>query len=342
MVLALVEHDGGVPAEASLESLTLARGLAAEDGELAAVAFDTDGSGPGEGGGGSSGEGGPADGDGLADDLAAYGVTELDRVTHDRLDRYAPEAWAASVSQLVDELAPEAVVAPGTDRGHEVLAGVAARQSLPLAANCVAVAPGEPGEPYELERQRWGGSLIEHARLDAGTKLLTVPPHEVAAEPTERADVTVRSFAPSLDDSQFRVRVSRVEESDEEGVPLGEARVVVGGGRGVGSAEDYAILEELADLLEGTVGASRAAVNEGWRPHDDQVGLTGTKIAPDLYVACGISGAVQHMVGCKGAKNILAINTDPEAAIIQKAEYAVIGDLHEVVPAITEAVREAE
>jgi electron transfer flavoprotein alpha subunit len=125
-------------------------------------------------------------------------------------------------------------------------------------------------------------------------------------------------------------------------VPLGEARVVVGGGRGVGRAEDFDQLEELADALGGALGASRAAVNEGWRPHDDQIGLTGAKISPDIYIPCGISGAVQHMVGCKGAANILAVNTDPEAAIIQKADYAVIGDLHEVVPALTEAVREAE
>lgn len=149
----------------------------------------------------------------------------------------------------------------------------------------------------------------------------------------------MEAFTPALDDSHLRVRVERVEESDVEGVPLGEARVVVGGGRGVGGPEDFDKLEELADLLGGAVGSSRAAVNEGWRPHDDQIGLTGAKISPDIYIACGISGAVQHMVGCKGSENIIAINTDPEAAIMQNGDYAVIGDLHEVVPALCDAIR---
>jgi electron transfer flavoprotein alpha subunit len=131
------------------------------------------------------------------------------------------------------------------------------------------------------------------------------------------------------------VQLARVEESDTGGVPLGEARVVVGGGRGTDG--DYAALEELTDAVPNTaLGASRAAVNEGWRPHDDQIGQTGAKIAPEIYIPAGISGAVQHMVGCKGAENILAINTDPEAAIIQKADYAVIADLHEVAPAVAE------
>lgn len=323
MVLAFVEYDNDAVSDVSLELLTMARDLAAQvDEPLSAVVI---------------GDVGDVD-----DVLAAYGVTDLYCVEHEQIDEhdYAPEAWAECICQLTDELSPEILIAPGTDRGHEVLAHVSAKRDLPMAANCLDVTPGEP---YTIERQNWGGSLIEHAQLTAETKLLTVPPHEIGAEPaSEGMNATVHGFTPTVDDSQFRVHVSGFEESDIEGVPLGEARVVVGGGRGVGSAEDYDQLETLADLLGGTVGSSRAAVNEGWRPHDDQIGLTGTKIAPDIYIACGISGAVQHMVGCKGAQNILAINTDPEAAIIGKAEYAVIGDLHEIVPAITEAVRDAQ
>ncbi|MFC6962449.1 electron transfer flavoprotein subunit alpha/FixB family protein [Halocatena marina] len=321
MILSLIEHEDGTPSDVSLQMLTLARDIAEQtDSSLAAIVF--------------------GDGDAVTDAVATQGVEDVYSVTHDRLDVYAPEAWAESVDQLVEELDPEAVLAAGTDRGHEVLAHVVARRDLPMAANCTEV---DVGDAYEVTRQRWGGSLIEHARFESGMPVLTTAAHEIAAEPaTEAADVTTHDFTPTLDDDDFRVRVSRREESDAEGIPLGEARIVVGGGRGVGSSEDFDQLEELAELLGGTVGSSRAAVNEGWRPHDDQIGLTGAKIAPKLYVACGISGAVQHMVGCKGADNILAINTDPETSIIQKGEYAVIGDLHEVVPALNEAIRNGQ
>ncbi|MFC7229912.1 electron transfer flavoprotein subunit alpha/FixB family protein [Salinirubellus salinus] len=321
MVLALVEHEAGVPEDSSLEMLTLARGVAEETDEpLTAVVVG-------------------AEAAGVADDLGTYGVETVYVVDHERLDDYAPVAWATSVDQLAADLDPDAVVAPGSTRGHEVLAHVAARREQSMAANCIEVTTGEE---YELTRQRWGGTLLEEARLGGDTKLLTAAAHEVSAEPADSpTEPAVESFDPSLDEEAFEVRVTRHEASDVEGVPLGEARVVVGGGRGVGGPDGYDQLEELADLLGGAVGASRAAVNEGWRPHDDQVGQTGAKISPKLYVACGISGAVQHMVGCKGAENILAINTDPEAAIIQKARWAVVGDLHEVVPELNESIRSA-
>jgi electron transfer flavoprotein alpha subunit len=315
-VLALVEQEAGEPLEESLEALTMARGVAAAtSSSLEAVAVGDEGA-------------------ALADELGTYGVARLHHVVLDGVDGYAAGAWGQALATLASEGPAEAVVAPGSDRGQEVLAHAGAVLDLPMAANCLEV---DAGEEYAVTRQRWGGSLEERARLSAETALLSAAPHEhdvePAAEPTDPAVVEVTS------DAGDHVAVDRVEESEAEGVPLSEARVVVSGGRGVGNAADYDQLEELADLLGGTVGASRAAVNEGWRPHDDQVGLTGAKISPDIYIACGISGAVQHMVGCKGADNILAINTDPDAAIIQQGEYAVIGDLHEVVPALNEAIR---
>jgi electron transfer flavoprotein alpha subunit len=152
----------------------------------------------------------------------------------------------------------------------------------------------------------------------------------------------VDAFTPTLDDADLRVRVAeRMSEGTGGGVSLADAPVVVSGGRGAGSAEGFAPIEELAALLGGAVGCSRAVTIAGWRPHTDQVGQTGTKIAPEIYIACGISGATQHMAGCRGARRILAINSDPEASIMLHADYAVIGNLHEVLPAVSAAVRKA-
>jgi electron transfer flavoprotein alpha subunit len=162
--------------------------------------------------------------------------------------------------------------------------------------------------------------------------ILTVAPHAVA--PVE--DVEVTELASGADTS---VLVQERVRADGGGISLAEASVVVSGGRGVGSAEGFAVIEELAELLDAAVGCSRAVTMAGWRPHTDQVGQTGTKISPEIYIACGISGATQHMAGAKGAKKLLAINPDAEAPIFASADYAVIGDLHEVVPAISEEIR---
>jgi electron transfer flavoprotein alpha subunit len=137
------------------------------------------------------------------------------------------------------------------------------------------------------------------------------------------------------------VHVEEHVTASTAGVSLADANVVVSGGRGVGSAEGFVLIEELAQLLGGAVGCSRAVTSAGWRPHTDQVGQTGTKISPEIYIACGISGATQHMAGCKGAKKLLAINEDGEASIFASADYAVIGDLHEVLPAISAEIRKA-
>jgi electron transfer flavoprotein alpha subunit len=244
---------------------------------------------------------------------------------------YAPEAWARAIV----ELEPDVAVAAGTDRGHEVMAHVAARLDAPLAANCVDVRVD--GDSFLLTRQRWGGSLLEEARLSGTPKLLTVAPHAVAAD---GAPADVKELTPSLDEG-VRVRVTRRDEPEAGTVRLDTARVVVGGGRGVGSAEGFAVLEELASLLGGAVGGSRVVTNLGWRPHADQVGQTGARIAPELYIACGISGAIQHIVGCKAAKRILVVNKDKDAPIVARADYAVIGDLHEILPALVAELQKA-
>ncbi|MFP4589918.1 MAG: electron transfer flavoprotein subunit alpha/FixB family protein [Halobacteriales archaeon] len=319
MVLALVEHDDGEAPEESLQALTLARSVADGAGETLSAAAFGDGV------------------DDLAPALEGQGVEALHRIEHDDLDGYAPRALARALDQLADELDATAVVAPGTDRGQEVLAHLGALADRPVAANCLTV---EVGDEYDITRQRWGGSLIEHARIGGDRKLLTVALHELPVEADAGGESpAIQAFEPDLDAADTAVSVERFEPSEEEGIALADADIVIGGGRGVGSAEGFEPLEELAAILDAAVGSSRAAVNEGWRPHDDQIGLTGERIAPEIYIAAGISGAVQHMVGTKGAKHILAINTDPEAGIIQKSSWAVLGDLHEVVPAITEELR---
>jgi electron transfer flavoprotein alpha subunit len=261
---------------------------------------------------------------GLGGDVAA--------IAFDAAEDYAPAAWAQTLVELAQQRSASAVVAPGTDRGNEVLAHIAAKLDQPMSANCVSVTPGEPAT---VMRMRWGGSLLEEARVHGAPLLLSVAAHAVAAAPV--SDVEIVPVTGS--DADRVVRVSETVPASTAGVSLADADVVVSGGRGVGSAEGFSVIEELAALLGGAVGCSRAVTSAGWRSHSDQVGQTGTKISPEIYIACGISGATQHMAGCKGAKRLLAINPDGEASIFASADYAVIGDLHEVVPAISAEIR---
>jgi electron transfer flavoprotein alpha subunit len=319
MILAFIEHLQGAPTMLSLEVLTMAMRLAGSSGEpVEAMAI------------GESAK--PA-----AGILSSYGIESLHVADDARLAEYAPLAWGQSLSELISETKPSLVIGTASDRGSEVMAHAAARLKLPLAANCTDVAPGDP---FVVTRQRWGGSLLEEARVKGDVKLLTLAAHAVTAEASGiRSQIRIRSWMPKLEDSDFRVRLIPEVEADSGKISLAQARVVVGGGRGVGSAEGFAALEELATYLGGTVGCSRAVTSLGWRPHADQVGQTGTRIAPDLYIACGISGAIQHMVGCRAAKHILAINTDANAPIVAQADYAVIGDVHKVLSAVNAEIR---
>jgi electron transfer flavoprotein alpha subunit len=308
VVLVLVEQTDGRATDPSLQALTIARSVGHPVHALL-IGSDVD--------------------------LSRHGVAVSHVAEHEALAGFAPDGWAATLGDLADRLQASAVLAAGTERGNDVMARLAARSDLPLAANCTAVAPGPP---VTLTRLRWGGSLLEESRLNSSRPLITIAPHAV---PIEEAlvETKVEKFTPQLTEKDMRVHVAEHVGAAGGGISLTEAKVVVSGGRGVGSKDGFAIIEELAGLLNAAVGCSRAVTSAGWRPHTDQVGQTGTKIAPDIYIACGISGATQHMAGCKGAKKILAINADGEAPIMLSADFAVIGDLKEIVPAISAEIR---
>lgn len=319
-VLVIVEHDRGTISTHALGVLTAARNLAKQIGSpLEAVTVG-------------------ANADALADTCGKFGATVVHQLHHDALIDYGPEAWGEAVTQLIKSINPKVVMGSGTDRGHEVIAQVSARLDLPASMNCTEFDDSFDGSnSLKVVRTRWGGSLMEAAELDAPIKLVTLANHTVDASesPVSASAKSMNVDLPAAVLHSFvRDRVERVA-----GVTLATAPVVVSGGRGVGSADAFAPLEELASLLGGVVGCSRAVTNNGWRNHTDQVGQTGTRIAPDVYIACGISGAIQHWVGAMASKNIIAINTDKEANIVTKAGYAVIGDLHKVVPAISEEIK---
>ncbi|HKY48889.1 MAG TPA: electron transfer flavoprotein subunit alpha/FixB family protein [Acidimicrobiia bacterium] len=299
-VLVFVEHDDGLVTETSLQALTIAGSI----GDVEAVSV------------GSCGVGGW-------------------QIEHPMLSDYAPFAIAESLAQLVGAEMPAAVLAGGTERGNEVMAHLAALLDLPLAANVTRIVPS--GEDWNLTRVRWGGSLLEECTLSAFIKLATVSPHSVTAT-AYGAAASATVFSPELTEAHVTTRVTE-RVTLTEGLTLTTAPVVVSGGRGVGSSEGFQVLEELAALIGGAVGCSRVVTNSGWRPHSDQVGQTGTRVAPDLYIACGISGAIQHWVGMMASKKVLAINTDADAPMVTKADYAVIGDLHPILDAIVAEVK---
>jgi electron transfer flavoprotein alpha subunit len=322
-VICLLEPDGNGVADASLRALALARGLAHSGGQtLAAAIFPAEG----------------ADTAAAITVLTRFGAADLHVVEDDQLKAYAPAAWARSLAGLAEAAAATAVVAAATDHGAEVMAHLGAITGLDVAANCVAATWAAGG--CELIRYRWAGSLLEDAVLEATPALLTAAADAPAALSVGGLETpAVHRHSPELSEGDLLVEAAASAASDGA-VSLATARVVVGGGRGVGGPENFAPLEELAGLLGGAVGVSRVVTSQGWRPHRQQVGQTGTRIAPELYLACGISGAIQHMAGCQTAKHIVAINTDPDAPIISHADYAVIGDLNEVIPALVAALRE--
>ncbi|GAA3839158.1 electron transfer flavoprotein subunit alpha/FixB family protein [Streptomyces phyllanthi] len=323
MILVLIETENGAASEISLETLAFARSLSAEGGGIAIRAVVV---------------GAVEDRDALAAELGTHGAAEVHHAVGEAFTSYAGAAWAAALQAIRESTRSVVVTAAGSPRGNEVLAHLAARLDVPMGSNAVAF---HGLAPFVVTRQVVGGAAMEEMKLDQRPAIFSVAGHSWAVSPVEGASPAAWvEVTPEVAESDLVARVvstgtKEVDHSDS----LKSAKVVVGAGRGAGGADGFGAVAELAELLGGAVGVSRVVTSLGWRPHHEQVGQTGSRISPDLYIPCGISGAIQHWAGCASSKTILAINTDPEAPMMTKANYAVVGDMHEVLPAIIEELK---
>ena len=310
-VLVLVDHTEGDVKKVTAELLTFARRL----GEPAAVFI---GSGF----------------DSAKESLAQYGATKTYVADGADLSSYLVAPAAEVLAKLVAEASPAAVLLASGAEGKEIAGRLAVKTGSGVLTDATDVTAD--GGSITAEQPVFGGSTVVRSTVTTGTPIITVRPNSVAAEAADgsadRVDVSIE-----LSEAAKGARITdRVVEEKGERPELSEAAIVVSGGRGVGSGENFAVIEALADSLGAAVGASRAATDAGWYPHQHQVGQTGKTVSPQLYVAAGISGAIQHRAGMQTSKTIVAINKDPEAPIFELVDFGVVGDLHQVVPALTE------
>ncbi|QSB13662.1 electron transfer flavoprotein subunit alpha/FixB family protein [Natronosporangium hydrolyticum] len=312
-VLVVVEHGDGQVKKVTLEMLTLAR----EVGEPSAVVF------------GAPGTAAP-----LAEKLGEYGAAKVYAAEHAEIDGYLVAPKATVLASLIGEVQPAAVLLGAGQEGKEIAGRVAVKLDNGVLTDVSAIAAD--GTATQVV---FAGATIVTSKVTRGIPLATVRPNSVTPAPADAAaSPPVTELPVTLADSATLVKVvERVAEAKGGRPELSEASVVVSGGRGVGSAENFSLVEELADRLGGAVGASRAATDSGFYPHQYQVGQTGKTVSPQLYVALGISGAIQHRAGMQTSKTIIAVNKDPEAPIFELADLGIVGDLFAVVPqAVTE------
>jgi electron transfer flavoprotein alpha subunit len=274
-----------------------------------------------------------------AGELGQYGADKVLVADDPRLETYTTDAYVSVISELVKANDPAVLLLGASVQGKDLSARLSAALDVGMAQDCTAFAV-EDGNLTATRPVYAGKSYVKVAFENSFPQMATARPNVMAiSEPdaSKSADVVDASF--SLDDGNLKTKVVEVLKDESGKVDLTEADKIVSGGRGMKGPENYKILEDLADLIGASVGASRSAVDAGWRPHSDQVGQTGKVVSPNLYIACGISGAIQHLAGMSTSKVIVAINKDEEAPIFQKADYGVVGDLFDVVPAFTEEVK---
>ncbi len=273
-----------------------------------------------------------------ASELGKYGADKVIVADDPRLEVYTTDAYVSVVAELAEAGEPAFLLFGASVQGKDLSARVSARLGVAVAQDCTEFST-EEGRLVAVRPIYAGKAYARVTFENSWPNMATARPNVMSiGEPdtSRSAEVVDGSF--SLDDGALKTRVVERLKDESGKLDLTEADKIVSGGRGMKGPENYAILEELADQIGATVGASRSAVDAGWRPHSDQVGQTGKVVSPNLYIACGISGAIQHLAGMSTSKVIVAINKDPDAPIFQKADYGVVGDLFNVVPALKEAI----
>ncbi|MBI4634333.1 MAG: electron transfer flavoprotein subunit alpha/FixB family protein [Deltaproteobacteria bacterium] len=274
--------------------------------------------------------------EGIAGELGKYGVDKIYVADNAALEPYTTDAHAAAVFKVVKENDPAILLFGASAQGKDLSARLAGRLATGLATDCTEVKIAD-GKMVAVRPIYAGKCFIEVVSL-ANPQMASLRPNVFPATETAKAGTIVK-FDPGLDAAQLKTKVVEVQKDTSGRADLTEASIIVSGGRGMQGPEGYKILEELADLLNATVGASRAAVDAGWRPLADQVGQTGKVVSPNLYIACGISGAIQHLAGMSSSKYIVAVNKDSEAPIFTKADFGIVDDLFKVVPELTKECR---
>lgn len=270
--------------------------------------------------------------EGAAADLGKFGADKVLVVDHDLLAEYLTDIYVSVTAEVVEKQAAQVVVLGASTQGKDLAARLAARLNAALAMDCIGVKVD--GGSVVATRPMYAGKVYVDVALSGQPQIVAIRPNAMGIEETAKAG-TVEKL--DIDPGQSALQlVDKTLEAEK--VELTEADIIVSGGRGMGGS-DYAVVEALAEALGAAVGASRSAVDEGWRPHSDQVGQTGKVVSPNLYVACGISGAIQHLAGMSSSKVIVAVNKDAEAPLFTKADYGLVGDLFELVPAITAEVK---
>lgn len=272
---------------------------------------------------------------GLVDELASYGADRVHLFDDEALGAYATEPYARALAQVIAETKPWAVLVPFTAMGKDLAPRAAAKAGSALVSDCLALKAD--GEALEARRPMYSGKTLATVRLEAGPRMATLRPNVFplgTPDASRKAEV-----APGKVDTTSRARATAVHASSGGKIELSEAQVVVSGGRGLKGPEHFHLIQELADAFGAAMGASRAVVDAGWVDHQHQVGQTGKTVSPSLYIACGISGAIQHLAGMSSSRCIVAINKDPDAPIFKVANYGILGDVFEVLPPLTEAAR---